>query len=176
MTTNVRRVVHELTHHEGRDALQQKFLFAGVEAAAVADVLLTAPLVGDGSVFGNRPGAEQDRTATSRALRGFSPAPGFRFDVDLASRGEGVFVVRFSQPGRSVPYLEGDLLWTITDEAGGAVFDEQINSDRALRSVSMPLAGTRPSLRRWIFFRVGHKQVMAGATKNIAAILDGRSG
>ncbi len=176
MSTSVRRVAHELTHHQGREALQQKFLFAGVEAAALADVLLTAPLVGDVAVFGNRPGAEQDRTDTSRALRGFSPAPGFRFDVDLASREDGVFVVRFSQPGRTVPYLEGDLLWTMTDEAGGAVFDEQINTDRALQLVSMPLGGTRPSWRRWIFFRVGHKQVMAGATKNMAAILDGRSG
>jgi hypothetical protein len=171
MTIDVRRVAHELTRHEGREALEQKFLFTGAQAAAVADVLLSAPLVGDDSVFGNRPGVEVETSDTSRSMRGFSPAPGFRFDVELTHRGEGGFVVRFSQPARRVPYLAGDLLWTISDEADGAVFDEQINTERALQSVDVPLGGDRPSLRRWLFFRVGHKQVMLGATKSIAAIL-----
>ena len=175
MTTSVRRITHELTRHQGRDALEQRFLFAGVEAATVADVLLTAPLVGDSSVFGNRPGDEEERTDTSRVLGGFSPAPGFRFDVELSSEDASIFVVRFSQPARRVPYLEGDVLWTVVDDTDGALFNEQINTELALQSVSMPLGGDRPSLRRWLFFRVGHKQVMRGATRNIAAILDDRS-
>lgn len=172
MTIDVRRVTHELTRHQGRDALEQQFLFSGAPAGAIADVLMTAPLVGDSSVFGNRPGVEIERSDTSRSMRGFSPAPAFRFDVELADRGQDGFVVRFSQPARRVPYLKGDLLWTITDETDSAVFDEQINTERALQSLAYaPLDGGRPSLRRWLFFRVGHKQVMLGATKNIAAIL-----
>jgi hypothetical protein len=174
MTIDVSRVAHELIRHQGRDALAQRFLFAGARAAAVADVLLAALLAGDSSVFGNRPGVEIERSDTSRRMRGFSPAPGFRFDVELTHRGEDGFAVRFSQPDRRVPYLRGDLLWTITDEADGAVLDEQINTERALQSLDAPLGGDRPSLRRWLFFRVGHRQVMLGATKNIAAILPTR--
>ena len=174
MTTVVGRTAFVQSYRSGRGTLEQRFLFEGVDADAIADVLLTAPLVGEGSVFGTRPGEEGIRTDRSRNLRGFSPAPGFRFDVDLTQRDEG-FVVRFSQPDRKVPYLQGDLLWSIDDQAEGAVLDEQINTERALGVVSEPLGGPGQSVRRWLFFRLGHKQVMLGAARNIAALLDRRS-
>jgi len=173
MTTVVRRTAHELGRSEGHTTLEQRFRFEGegANAEAIGQLLLQAPLIGDASVFGGRPGEEGTRTEQSRSLRGFSPAPGFRFDVDLTRRGEGEFFVRFSQPERRAPYLQGDLLWLIADEDDGTVFDEQINTDRALKIVSEPLGGLQPSLRRWLFFRLGHKQVMDGATRNIATLL-----
>ncbi len=173
--TVVRRTAYVHSHWQGRDTLEQRFRFGGdgVDADAIAEVLLTAPLIGEDSVFGSRPGEEGSRTDRSRSLRGFSPAPGFRFDVDLTQR-EGGFLVRFSQADRTVPYLQGDLLWIISDEAEGAVLDEQINTERALEAVAEPLGGPRRSLRRWLFFRLGHKQVMRGAAGNIAALLDRR--
>ena len=169
----VTRTDHVLGSRQGLTTLEQRFLFAGGEATAagVAHVLLTAPLIGADSVFGERPGEEGPRTSSSRALRGFSPAPGFRFDVDLARQDGGVFVVRFSQPDRGVPYLQGDAVWTVSDESGGAALHEEINTERALQVSSDPLSGPRPSLRRWLFFRIGHKQVMSRAASNIAALL-----
>ncbi len=174
--TVVRRAAYVRSRRQGRDTLEQRFRFEGdgADADAIAEVLLTAPLIGEGSVFGGRPGEEGRRTDRSRSLHGFSPAPGFRFDVDLARR-KGVFHVRFSQPDRTVPYLQGDLLWTISDGADGAVLDEQINTERALEAVAEPLGGPGRSLRRWLFFRLGHKQVMSGAAGNIALLLDRRS-
>ena len=171
--TTVGRTSHRLGSHEGITTLEQRFRFAGdrASAAAISNILLTAPLTGDGSVFGNRPGDDGPRTGSTRSLRGFSPAPGFRFDVDLAQQDEGVFLVRFSQPDRKVPYLHGDLVWTVADEDGGAVLDEQINTERAMQVADVPLGGTRPSLRRILFFLVGHKQVMSRATGNLAALL-----
>jgi len=172
--TMVQRTHHALGSHQGLTTLEQRFRFGGegATAAAIADVLLAAPLTGGESVFGDRPGEPGPRTNSSRTLRGFSPAPGFRFDVDLTHRDAGVFVVRFSQPGRNVPYLHGELVWTVyDDDNGNAVFDEQINTAEALELVGEPLSGPRPSLRRWLFFRVGHKQVMTRATNNMAALL-----
>ncbi len=177
MEVDVRRIGYVHGSWQGHDTLEQRFRFdgPGVDAQAVADVLLTAPLIGEDSVFGSRPGVEGARTDRSRSVAGFSPAPGFRFDVEITER-EGSFLVRFTQPDRSVPYLQGDLLWGITDgEAEGAVLDEQVNTERALQVVSDPLDGDRRSLRRWLFFRIGHKQVMQRATRNIAALLDRRS-
>ncbi|MDH3425621.1 MAG: hypothetical protein OEM22_03015 [Acidimicrobiia bacterium] len=175
MATVVGRAAYVHSYRRGRGALEQRFQFGGDHATAdaIADVLLTAPLIGEDSVFGRRPGTEGSRSDRSRSLRGFSPAPGFRFDVDLTQR-DGRFVVRFSQPDRNVPYLQGELLWIIADQAEGAVLDEQINTERALQAVSEPLGGPRRSLRRWLFFLIGHKQVMVGATRNIAALLDHR--
>jgi hypothetical protein len=174
MTVSVRRSAHAFSKRQGSPALEQRFEFEGdpVDADAIVNVLLTAPLIGEGSVFGRRPGSEEPVAGSSRRLGGFSPAPGFLFDVDLAPTGHRAFRVRFSQPDRSVPYLDGDLLWTISDAAEGAVLDEQINTERAAETVGQPLGGPKPSLRRWLFFRIGHKQVMLGATKNIAAILN----
>lgn len=165
----VRRVASEHGRHHGRRTLEQRFLFEGASAAALVELLLTAPLTGDGSVFGSRPGEEEAREG-GRRLRGFSPAPGFRFDVDLESRAEGQVVVRFSQPQRSVPYLEGAFAWLFRDVPDGAVLDEHINTSEALAVAGEPLGGRRPSLRRWLFFRAGHRQVMDGATNNLAAL------
>jgi hypothetical protein len=174
MPTVVRRTSHVLAKREGLTTLAQRFRFEGdrVDAGAIAGLLLSAPLTGTDSVFGNRPGDEVERTETTWRLKGFSPAPGFRFDVDLMRQEEHVFVVRFSQPDRSVAYLAGDLLWLITDEPDGTVLDEQINTERAMQTASQPLGGRRPSLRRWLFFRLGHKQVMSAATRNLASLLD----
>ena len=177
METEVRRIAYVHGSWQGRDTLEQRFRFdgSGVNAQAVADVLLNAPLIGEDSVFGSRPGEERAGSDQSRSVAGFSPAPGFRFDVEITERAWS-FLVRFTQPDRKVPYLQGDLLWSISDgEATGAVLDEQINTERALQVVSDPLNGDRRSLRRWLFFRIGHKQVMQGATRNIAALLARRN-
>lgn len=172
----VRRARHELGTREGQTTLEQRFHFEGADAEAIAGVLRNAALIGDESVFGNRPGREGDRSGETRSLRGFSPAPGFRFDVDLTGAGDGTFVIRFSQPDRKAPYLEGAFVWTVVDEPGGAALDEQINTEPAMEIVDAPLGGGGPSLRRWLFFRVGHRQVMRGATRNIAALLTGQGG
>ncbi len=168
----------ERTHHargrrEGLTTLEQRFLFGGegADAQTLSAVLLTAPLTGAGSIFGDRPGETNARTEQSWTVQRFSPAPGFSFDVDLTQRSDGEFVVRFSQPERRVPYLEGEFLWTVTDEPGGAVLDEQINTESAHVVVSEPLHGARPSIRRWLFFRAGHQQVMSRMTNNVAALL-----
>jgi hypothetical protein len=176
MPISVARTAYTHSRHGDRDTLEQRFEFSGGEASAgaITDVLLTAPLTGAGSVFGNRSGTEREGTERSRSLRGFSPVPGFKFDVDLSFQGEGVFAVRFTQPDRNVPYLQGDVMWTVADRPGGATFDEQVNTEAALEVVSEPLGGSSPSLRRWLFFRVGHKAVMAGAARNIAELVDER--
>lgn len=165
----VRLVASAGGRHHGRRTLQQRFLFEGAGAAALAELLLTAPLTGDGSIFGSRPGTEEAREG-GRRLRGFSPAPGFRFDVDLTPRGEHAFVVRFSQPDRRVPYLQGEFTWTFRNVPDGAVLDEQINTATALAEVSEPLGGTRPSVRRRLFFKAGHPRVMGAATRNLASL------
>ena len=173
METVVQRVRFVRGSEQGRDTLEQRFEFAGdgVDADAIADVLLNAPLTGENSVFGNRPGKETARTDGSRSMVGFSPAPGFRFDVAITPHDRS-FHVRFTQPDRTVPYLQGDLLWSISDETHGAVFDEQINTQQALAVLTEPLTGDRRSLRRWLFFRMGHKQVMSRATRNLGDILN----
>jgi len=157
----------------GTTTLEQKFLFRGrpASAEAVGDLLMTAPLVGEDSIFGARPGKEQPNAADGRSLRGFSPAPGFRFDVDLTRQAATTFLVRFSQPDRTTPYLAGELVWLLSDAADGAELDEQINTERAMAIATDSLGGPRPSLRRWLFFRLGHKQVMNGAAANIASLL-----
>ena len=70
-----------------------------------------------------------------------------------------------------MPYLQGSFVWAVSDAGDGAVFDEQINTERALQVAAEPLTGPRPSLRRWLFFRAGHKQVMAKATANLATLV-----
>lgn len=167
----VRRLACVHGAHEGRSTLEQRFAFEGTSAEALVGLLLAAPLVGDGSIFGSRPGREATRDGPGRSLRGFSPAPGFRFDVELTPRGGQLFVIRFGQPDRAAPYLQGEFTWELRDEPGGALWDEQINTERALRVAAEPLDGPRPSLRRWLFFRAGHRQVMQVATRNAAALL-----
>lgn len=168
------RTKHLLGRRQGLTTLEQRFRFGGegANAAAVASVLLTAPLIGGDSVFGERPGEEGPRTDSSRTLGGFSPAPGFRFDVTLAQQEMGVFLVRFSQPDRKVPYLQGEVVWIIADEGDGAAFDEQINTESAFQVANEPLRGPGPSLRRWLFFQVGHKNVMNRATNRIAVLIN----
>lgn len=170
--TTVSRTAHALSTVEDLTILEQTFRFRGdATAGLAADVLMSAPLTGADSVFGERPGQEGPRTGTSRTVRGFSPAPGFTFDVELRRADATTFVVTFTQPDRSTPYLSGDFLWSFRDTADGVELHEQINTEEALRVVDRPLTGDGPSLRRWIFFRVGHGQVMAAATRNLAALL-----
>lgn len=179
----MRRTRHEVGRHAGRTTLAQTFRFENrpgsngvITAVAIGEALRTAPLVGPEetrSIFGDRPGEEQvgERDeAGSRRLRGFSPAPGFRFDVDLTEREPGVFVVSFSQPGMRSPYLEGDAVWLLGDVDHEVTFEEEINTERALAAGATPLTGPRPSLRRWLFFRVGHAKVMTDATGRIAGL------
>ena len=173
MAVSASQINHSLGRHAGRATLEQGFRFdgPGADTAAICDILRRAPLVGSNSIFGDRPGDEAPTTNGTRNLRGFSPAPGFRFDVELAERSPGVFRVRFSQPDRRVPYLEGDLLWTVSAVGDSVVLGEEINTSSVLAAELQPLEGARPSLRRWLFFRAGHKQVMLGAAKNIARLV-----
>lgn len=102
----VTRTHHELGKRRGATTLRQVFRFEGkrLSAARIGDILMTAPLTGVESIFGERPGREAERpSATTRVLNGFSPVAGFKFDVRLERRAEGVFLVHFSQPGRRVP-------------------------------------------------------------------------
>ena len=172
----VERTHHAVGRRERLTTLEQRFRFrgSGASASGVSAILLDAPLTGADSVFGERPGEVGPRTAASRSLRAFSPAPGFRFDVDLAQHDAATFLVRFSQPDRTLPYLQGEVVWTIADDEGGVLLEEAINTERALRLASEPLDGPRPSLRRWLFFRAGHKQVMTRATNNIAVLLSAK--
>ncbi len=170
---SVTRSVHRLSRRDGLTTLEQRFRFEGegATAAGVAQLLRSAPLTGPGSIFGERPGTEEPATESSRRLLGFSPAPGFRFDVELTARDDGVYLVRFSQPEVATPYLQGELVWFVGEAAGGAELDEQINTERAMAVVTEPLTGPARSLRRWLFFRVGHAQVMRRATASLAELL-----
>ena len=58
--------------------------------------------------------------------------------------------------------LEGD--------RAGAEFDEEINTEHAQSLGAALLTGPKPSLRRWLFFRIGHAQVMRDATERIAGL------
>lgn len=180
MDTGVRRTRHDRGRSGDEASLAQTFEFPDdIASSAICDVLGSAPLVGADSIFGERPGEEHEddtahdaRARSSRRLSGFSPAPGFTFDVALADREPGVFLVSFSQPDRATPYLAGDAVWIVTDgQAGaGARLDEEINTERAASFGADPLTGPRPSLRRWLFFRIGHAQVMRDATTRIASL------
>jgi hypothetical protein len=169
MGSTVERVGRaRLGTRERSHTLEQQFRFKGTTADAITHALLNQPLVGDGSVFGNRPGREEPAAGAGRYLRGFSPAPTFRFDVTIRQVAPNTFVVGFAQPDRPTPYLEGEIVWFLSNDNDDAIFDEQINTPRALEHATKPLSGTRRSLRRWLFFRMGHKRVMDDAVKNIA--------
>ena len=174
---SVEPAVQRTRHHVGREGdettLTQRFLFEGdITAGAIGEVLRSSPLVGPDSVFGDRSGEEVESDTTSRRLRGFSPAPGFRFDVELTERDGLVFIASFSQPGARTPFLQGDAVWLLSDATNGAVFDEEINTERAREHGAAPLTGSRRSLRRWLFFRAGHARVMRDATARIAQLVD----
>ena len=68
--TTVVRTGYVLGSRQGLTTLKQRFRFDGdgANAAAIAGVLLTAPLTGAESVFGDRPGEEGPRTDASRTL------------------------------------------------------------------------------------------------------------
>ena len=169
--TTVAQTLHRRGRRDGLTTLEQHFQFQGTTAASIGRVLSGSPLVGVDSIFGSRPGTEGTTATGARTLTGFSPAPGFRFDVEMSQARTGVFLVRFTQAKRQSPYLEGDLVWTIADGADGVDFVEQINTEAAMTVASRPLDGPRPSVRRWLFVLIGHKQVMIGATRNIASLV-----
>ncbi len=170
----MQRILSSRGHDRGLATLEQRFAFAGPAASAdaIERVLLTAPLTGPGSIFGERPGTERVGDLPVRSVRDFVPAPAFRFDVELERLDTHVILVRFSQPDRRRPYLRGELVWTVADNADGATLDEQINTTGCRERGVEPLGGVRPSLRRWLFFRVGHRRVMDTAMANVAALLD----
>lgn len=181
--TTVKRTHSVVGTRDTLTTLEQRFRFEGrgITARGFADLLLAAPLVGPGSVFGNKKGQEDKdaRTEKLRILRGFSPAPFFTFDlkiqrIDDSVKGSPTFLVRFSQPDAFVPCVLGGCIWIFRDEgvrAGVVVLDEQINTEKAAEVGAEPLTGESFSLRRALFFRIGHPKVMVQVTENLAALL-----
>ena len=162
----------------GLRRLSQTFTFDGADVDDVARVLAEEPLVGPNSVFGNKKVKKAGSAGAVRRLEGFEPAPVplLRFDVELRQEptDDGVQVlVEFSQPARHRPYLAGQFVWLLSAGGHGAVLDEEINTPTALEIVDRPLCGHRFSIRRWLFFAGGHQRLMAEATANIRALLDG---
>lgn len=109
-----------------------------------------------------------DRSVQTARGQGIRVAPAFVFGS--AADGAGVFGCREPE----VVLSRGDLLWTISTHGETSALHEQINTEQALETVAEPLGGARRSVRRWLFFRIGHRQVMLRATRNIAALLDDR--
>lgn len=151
----------------GRDTLVQRFRFEGATAAELAELLWTGPLVGSPAIFAGKGSDGSTDEPGARSIRGFRPAPGFRFDVRMERAGDLAFVVAFTQPDRAVPYLAGGLAWSFADDGADALLDEQINTAAARALGAEPLGGPRPSLRRWLFFRVGHGAVMDAMVANL---------
>ena len=160
----------------GRDrglvTLQQCYRFAAIPAARLAETLWTAPLIGAGSLFGAQPNAHVEDGPNERVVHDFAPAPGFRFDVAMRRPEPLVFIVALTQPRRPAPYLDGELLWQMADDPAGALFAEHINTAQAQAAGARALAGAARSLRRWLFFRVGHPQVMRQLMDRMATLLD----
>lgn len=171
MTIKVQRAAApRIARHGGLYTLSQSFRFSGLNSHDIATTILTKLLVGEESLLGNRPGTEVAAPEGERHLRDFSPTPGFRFDVHLRHADASLFVVQFSQPSLDTPYLSGELIWTLEDESQGSLFSEEINTPRTLDHLHHPLSGRRHSIRRWLFFRVGHPQVMNRLAINIARL------
>lgn len=171
MVVNVKRLGPPVVgHRAGVHTLEQRWLFEGIDAATLGDILWTKPLLGEGSIFGERTGASAEERDDTRQVRSFSPVPGFRFDVIMRRADPKTLVVRFAQPDRATPYLAGEFVWFLSDVEGGALFEEQINTEAAMKLAAEPLSGARTSLRRWLFFRVGHARVMDETLRNIAAL------
>ena len=112
--------------------LSEQFLFPGASSDRLAKLLWEAPLIGDDSIFGEHPEARAEDATDVRHVSSFSPAPGFRFDVEMRRHDAGTFLMGFRQPTRIRPYLSGDFVWFVTQSQEGALFDEQINTARAL--------------------------------------------
>lgn len=160
---------------DGKPSLVQKFTFSSTTGAAVAFTLLNKPFTGKESLFGPTPGSETPTEAKNeRHMKDFSPVPGFVFDVHFEQKTPSVFIVTFSQPKRKKAFLKGQAVWTITEgENGTVLLDEQVNTDVSVEHGAEPLVGEGGwSLRRSLFFKVGHKQVMTNLTTNIAKLLN----
>lgn len=158
--------------------LTQSFRFPGASKDRLAEILATAPLVGENSIFGNRKVTSTSTDADVRCAIGFEPAPIplLRFDVKLrqqvADTNRTSVVLDFDQPGRSRPYLAGQFLWLLTDEPDTtAVLREEINTPTALGIVDRPLHGSPMSVRRWLFFAGGHQRLMKDVAANLRLLL-----
>lgn len=156
--------------------LTQTFRFPGSTAREVGTVLAAAPLVGASSIFGSRTVKATSTTDGVRRAVGFEPAPVplLRFDVEISQRDSAsgtVVMLEFTQPQRRRPYLAGQFVWLLADDADGAVLREEINTRAALEFVSLPLHGSAASLRRWLFFAGGHRRLMGDVVANISALL-----
>lgn len=157
--------------------LVQTFRFPGTNAEQLAEVLATAPLVGDNSIFGRRKATSTSTEPGLRRALGFEPAPVplLRFDVTISlhDRATGpLAIVDFAQPWRRRPYLAGQFIWQLEDADGtAAVLREEINTPTALKTVSRPLHGSPLSFRRWLFFSGGHQRLMMEATANLRGLL-----
>ena len=159
--------------------LRQTFRFASVSARDLAEVLATAPLVGNDSIFGHRSVASTWTEAGVRHLKGFQPVPVpvplLRFDIRIQQRAAAsavLVVMEFLQPECDRPYLSGQFIWVLEDEPDGtAVWREEINTPAALAVVSHPLHGASPSLRRWMFFAGGHQRLMKEVVANVRSLL-----
>lgn len=162
--------IPETARHGALRTMQQQFCFPGLGVEDLARILWTAPLLGESSIFGQRPGATADVTHDSRTVHDFSPVFGFRFDLTMRKARDHVLLVGFAQPRRKVPYLSGELVWFLSEGSSGAVLDEQINTARARELVPYPIHGPGRSLRRWLFFRSSHSKLMDELVQNIAAL------
>jgi hypothetical protein len=172
MTTVRRTGSPKIGERKGLVTLSQRFLFERTSVEQLIKTIWARPLVGDGSIFGHMAREGQD-TPKGRLARDFRPAPTFCFDVRIRREGDAMFMVNFSQPGREVPYLEGDALWSLYDSptGEGALLVEHINDATALDKRCLPLTGKKPSLRRWLFFKFGHANAMDNIMKRIAAFI-----
>lgn len=161
-------------------ALSQSFRFPGATSSDLADVLATAPLVGDDSIFGQRTVASVSTEGRARRAVGFEPAPVplLRFDVEIrqSDSDQGTLLtLEFTQPGKRRPYLAGQFVWYLEDD-GVAVLREEINTPAALAIVDRPLHGSPLSFRRWLFFAGGHQRLMSDVADNLAELLATNSG
>lgn len=156
--------------------LTQTLRFPDATVDDLSRVLAEAPLIGPQSIFGERVKGSPTGHGDARAITGFRPAWGFRFDVAMRQQrsGDGVRVtVDVSQPHRGRPYLDGQFVWLLTDDPDGpaAVLREEINTPAALALVDRPVSGHRFSLKRYAFFEVGHERVMEDLHQNVNALL-----
>lgn len=162
--------------------LTQTFRFPGASKDRLAEILATAPLLGEDSIFGDRRVRSTSTDTGVRQAIGFEPAPIplLRFDVKLRQQVTDddltTVILDFDQPGRSRPYLTGQFLWLLTDEPGTtAVLQEEINTPTALNVVDRPLHGAPLSFRRWLFFAGGHQRLMKDVTANLKLLLEPNS-
>jgi len=76
MTIKVQRAAApRIARHGGLYTLSQSFRFSGLNSHDIATTILTKLLVGEESLFGNRPGTEVAAPEGERHLRDFSPTP-----------------------------------------------------------------------------------------------------